>query len=118
MEISPSLPGYSSPSKAGFSLFGDADWGSGKTFFVRQVACILEEVNPFLESHGDLDGLLDNNCELAPYTELNSFLPVYYNAWENDHWDDPLPSIAASIALQGDACASFRRGVRTNSWTE
>lgn len=52
--------------------------------------------------------MLDNNRELAPYTELNSFLPVYYNAWENDHWDDPLPSIAASIALQGDACASFR----------
>ena len=94
--------------EGGFSLFVDADWGSGKTFFVRQMACILEEVNPFLESHGDLDGLLDNNCELAPYTELNSFLPVYYNAWENDHWDDPLPSIAASIALQGDACASFR----------
>lgn len=94
--------------EGGFSLFVDADWGSGKTFFVRQVAYILEEVNPFLESHGDLDGLLGNNCELAPYTELNSFLPVYYNAWENDHWDDPLPSIAASIALQGDACASFR----------
>lgn len=52
--------------------------------------------------------MLGNNCELAPYTELNSFLPVYYNAWGNDHWDDPLPSIAASIALQGDACASFR----------
>lgn len=100
--------------EGGFSLFVDADWGSGKTFFVRQVACILEEVNPFLESHGDLDGLLDNNCELAPYTELNSFLPVYYNAWENDHWDDPLPSIAASIALQGDASATFRSDVETS----
>ena len=36
--------------EGGFSLFVDADWGSGKTFFVRQLACILEEVNPFLES--------------------------------------------------------------------
>lgn len=100
--------------EGGFSLFVDADWGSGKTFFVRQVAYILEEVNPFLESHGDLDGLLDNNCELAPYTELNSFLPVYYNAWENDHWDDLLPSIAASIALQGDTSATFRNDVETS----
>ena len=99
--------------EGGFSLFVDADWGSGKTFFVRQVAYILEEVNPFLESHGDLDGLLGDNCVLSPYTELSSFLPVYYNAWENDHWDDPLPSIAASIALQGDACASFRSDTET-----
>lgn len=28
---------------------------------------------------------------------------MYYNAWENDYWDDPLPSIAATVASGTDA---------------
>lgn len=100
--------------EGGYSLFLDADWGSGKTFFVKQVIMLLEEVNPFLSAHEDLLDLVSPDRTLASYSDLDSFLPVYYNAWGNDHWDDPLPSIAASIALQGDASATFRSDVETS----
>ena len=94
--------------EGGFSLFLDAEWGSGKTFFVKQLICLLEEANSFLESHDDISDLITEGAPLASFSSLASYLPVYYNAWENDHWDDPLPSLAAAIALQGDMSASFR----------
>lgn len=94
--------------EGGFSLFLDAEWGSGKTFFVKQLICLLEESNPFIGSPGDLSDLMAEDAPLARFSSLDGYLPVYYNAWENDHWDDPLPSLAATIALQGDISASFR----------
>ena len=94
--------------EGGFSLFLDAEWGSGKTFFVKQLICLLEESNPFIGSPGDLSDLMAEDAPLTRFSSLDGYLPVYYNAWENDHWDDPLPSLAAAIALQGDMSASFR----------
>ena len=94
--------------EGGFSLSLDAEWGSGKTFFVKQLICLLEESNPFMETHGDLLDLMAEGAPLAAFSGLDGYLPVYFNAWENDHWDDPLPSLAATIALQGDVSASFR----------
>lgn len=96
-----------------FSLFLDAEWGNGKTFFVKQFALLLEEANPFLGSHDGLHDLLESSNTLATFNELNGYLPIYYNAWENDHWDDPLPSIATAIACQGDTDTSFSSDAET-----
>lgn len=89
--------------EGGFSLFLDAEWGEGKTFFVKQLTALLEEANPFLESSGDLRGLFKEGEQFETFSKLDSFLPVYYNAWDSDHWDDPLPSIAIAIASQGNS---------------
>lgn len=100
--------------EGGFSLFLDAEWGEGKTFFVKQLTALLEEANPFLESSGDLRGLFKEGEQFETFSKLDSFLPVYYNAWDSDHWDDPLPSIAIAIASQGNASASFRGDTSVN----
>ena len=96
-----------------FSIFLDAEWGSGKTIFVKQLECLLSAANPQVESLSSAEELLTNGSALAAFNELNSFLLVYYNAWENDHWDDPLPSIAAAIAASGNAACSFRSDTST-----
>lgn len=49
-----------------------------------------DEVTQLISEIDDLKAFGDD--------ESSSFLPVYYNAWENDYWDDPLPTLAACIA--------------------
>lgn len=96
-----------------FSIFLDAEWGSGKTIFVKQLECLLSAANPQVKSLASTEGLLTNASALTAFNELDSFLPVYYNAWENDHWDDPLPSIAAAIAASENATCSFSSDTST-----
>ena len=93
--------------EGGFSIFLDAEWGSGKTVFALQLKCLLEAANEQLSSPEGFDELIESSRDLSLISEMNDFLPVYYNAWENDHWDDPLPSVAVSIAAQGGASDSF-----------
>ena len=59
------------------SMAVDGEWGSGKTFFVKQVAYKLDE-----DTADDPE-----KC-----------LTVYYDAWENDNDCDPILSIVDCIA--------------------
>ena len=85
------------------SIAIDGRWGSGKTFFVKQCALLLNSVN----SLSDIDegikervrttasekGLLDSLKE-------NAFLAVYYDAWKNDTDEDPVLSLIYEIVQQ------------------
>lgn len=87
--------------KGSYSIFLDASWGEGKTFFVKSVEAVLKSRNSFLkdpdtETFDALPGgnILDKQPE--PY------LPFYFNAWENDHYGDPLCPLLADMASQYD----------------
>ena len=74
----------------------DAPWGSGKTFFVKQVARALQMANPNLDL--DLETLNATLGETATELPATPCLPIYFNAWEDDHFDNPILPILASIA--------------------
>lgn len=74
----------------------DAPWGSGKTFFVKQVARVLQKSNPTLDL--DLETLNATLGETATELPATPCLPIYFNAWEDDHFDNPVLPILASIA--------------------
>lgn len=74
----------------------DAPWGSGKTFFVKQVARVLQMANPTLNH--DFETLNATLGETATELPATPCLPIYFNAWEDDHFDNPILPILASIA--------------------
>ena len=70
----------------------DGDWGSGKTFFIKQVQMIIDAYN----------GRLDKTCATDIQTKFGdinrtSQITAYYDAWENDGEADPLLSILYEI---------------------
>lgn len=79
-----------------YTILVNAPWGSGKTFFIKQVERILRMANPALEQDSvRLDTLFGNTAKDLLAT---SFLPIYFNAWEDDHFDNPILPILATIA--------------------
>lgn len=79
-----------------YTILVNAPWGSGKTFFIKQVERVLHMANPALEQDSvRLDTLFGNTAKDLLAT---SFLPIYFNAWEDDHFDNPILPILATIA--------------------
>lgn len=78
----------------------DAPWGSGKTFFVKQVARVLQMANPALDIN--LETLNATLGETATELPATPCLPIYFNAWEDDHFENPILPILASIANAAD----------------
>lgn len=91
------------------SISLDGQWGSGKTFFVKQAKLIFDSFNSFLTTPFD-----DDMKEKIEYTwkkinnenypddkiDIEPQVAVYYDAWENDNLDDPIISIIYSITKQ------------------
>ncbi len=83
------------------SIALDGSWGSGKTFFVKQVKMVLDAHN------GNTDSISDSDREKVQSTwsqshnnqpaELQPQVCVYYDAWENDNDEDPVLSLVYSI---------------------
>ena len=83
----------------------DADWGTGKTFYVRQIEKTLEYHT--LGKFGECNN--ENQCkyndmhsyfEKTNLEEVNiqkSYFPVYYDAWLYDNHCDPLLSLISVI---------------------
>lgn len=86
--------------KPPYTFVIDAPWGSGKTFFVKQVARALQMANPALGP--DLETLSATLGETATELPATPCLPIYFNAWEDDHFDNPILPILASIANAAD----------------
>src|ERR1044072_7813546 len=67
----------------------DADWGSGKTVFVKEMeylnCCPLDTLNA-----PGIDPLLIKEFQ-------DKYVAFYYNAWANDFHDDPLQSLLFSL---------------------
>ncbi len=92
----------------------DAPWGSGKTFFVKQTARALQMANPTLNQDRAKTNAIFGN--IAEELFKKPCLPIYFNAWEDDHFDNPILPILASIASATDEKSvkggeNFRKGI-------
>lgn len=89
--------------KPPYTFIVDSPWGTGKTFFVKQIEWILKSLNPaFGANRIELGSQFKN---LLKDDDISHFVPLYFNAWENDHFDDPILSLLASFSESiGESC--------------
>lgn len=81
--------------KSNFSIAIDNDWGTGKTFFVKQAKMILDAYN---EHNYDYElSNLERIKNVIDIKNIDLHLAVYYNAWENDNQKSPLLSLIYEI---------------------
>lgn len=82
------------------SISLEGKWGSGKTFFIKQVEMVLNANNDFV------DGLSAETKKkirekqisyLEPGQIIKPYVSVCYDAWENDNDADPVFSIVYKI---------------------
>lgn len=95
------------------SIALNAAWGSGKTFFVKQVKMILD--NSILLREVDEPTAESERINTAwakvqkgNPAELKKQLCVYYDAWENDQDSDPMLSLIYSIVQNVHNVPSFQ----------
>lgn len=96
----------------------EGNWGSGKTFFVKQVKMVLDAHNP---NYQPVNGFLTEERRKAikekcsefnaedGSTELKPQLCVYYDAWQNDNDEDPILSLVYSIVKEIGSDFSFKK---------
>lgn len=90
----------------------DGNWGSGKTFFVKQTKMVLDAHNEYVKVINQDDRTkIMNTC--SKFFEDNSFelqpqVCIYYDAWENDNDDDPVLSFVYTILNSVDTDFSFQ----------
>lgn len=73
-----------------FILSIDGEWGTGKTFFIKQLIYICN-------SHNTID-CIKTHKDYAKIQEFSQkHIVVYYNAWENDNHDNPLESLIYNV---------------------
>ena len=81
-----------------FSIALDSYWGSGKTFFVKQVKMILDATSE--KSYTDVEGkeqILEIWKSLSNNQKFKSYATIYYDTWKNDNDDDPIYSLIYQI---------------------
>lgn len=82
-----------------WSIAINGDWGSGKTFFVKQCKYVLDCLNSsnnFQKENINSEKLF--NRENLDDINKKPFRTVYYDAWEHDNETDPIQSLLACIA--------------------
>lgn len=95
----------------GCSIALDGNWGSGKTFFVKQVKMLLDAHNSFNgcndESRDEIISVR-NHYYRGNVFALQPQVCVYYDAWENDNDNDPVMSLVYTILNSVDTDFSFK----------
>lgn len=96
-----------------YSVAIDSEWGSGKTFFVKQVKMLLDLLNPQSKVDKEtsdkilkkfnLDSELNENSEKVD----DSIYSIYFDAWKNDADDEPIKSLIYDIMLELDFKYNF-----------
>lgn len=76
-------------------------WGSGKTFFVKQMEMIIKAFNPFIEMNEEMRNSIMDEMQryIRNYNadKLIKQVPIYYDAWLYDNESDPILSLVYSI---------------------
>lgn len=98
-----------------YSIALDGKWGSGKTFFVKQLKKVIEAYNSNMEESKSDDCVKIKNI-INEYknkvAEPQSFEPqiaVYYDSWANDNAVDPILSIIYEIIKSVNSDFSFKK---------
>lgn len=96
-----------------FTIFINGDWGTGKTFFVKQVYSILTYSNQYINKElEDYKTQLDSILRKDYFSNFNlekNFVPIYYNAWNNDSHIDPINSIIFNIIKEHDIIKDYQK---------
>lgn len=96
----------------GCSIALDGNWGSGKTFFVKQAKMVMDAYNEHIKSCTEDDRNIIKSVQTeTSVIDLSKMQPqvcVYYDAWENDNDDDPILSLVYTILSDVDEDFSFR----------
>jgi hypothetical protein len=83
----------------------NGEWGSGKTFFVKQAKTILDAGNPQTEMDEDTRNTIQRL--LASYDlEAGCYATLYYDAWLHDNEDDPILSLMYAAISDGQSSYS------------
>lgn len=87
-----------------YSIALDSQWGSGKTFFVKQVEMALNSINDTSYNRPDHPEEIANFCKRYFHNEHlpRPHVALYYDAWKNDFDDDPLYSLLLTITEATD----------------
>lgn len=75
-----------------YSIALNGEWGSGKTFFIKQIKLLLDAQNP----HSSMDDKFRDtvlNTVGSNFRIPDSYTTVYYDAWINDNHNDPILSL-------------------------
>lgn len=98
----------------------DAEWGAGKSFFVRQIEMTMRFLTdknwPRDEkySHEKLEMVkaerkaFENNQVLKEMDIVHSWLPIYFNAWMYDDNGEPLLSLLLAILKETERSVSIK----------
>ena len=95
------------------SISIDARWGSGKTFFVKQIKMVLDTFNPNINEltdaeKGIIKSIFGNFIDKETgYSTLKPHVCVYYDAWLNDNDSDPILSLTNEIIRSTASDYSF-----------
>ncbi len=97
---------YSINTKCTISI--DGDWGTGKTFFVKQVEYIMNLLNAATEENIEpqIQSLVDrikNKLEEKNINTYGNTRAIYYNASEYDCFEEPILTIIADIIKNNPA---------------
>lgn len=87
------------------SIALDGRWGSGKTFFVKQCALLINAKNSLSNIDKDIaQSILKVTKESNSFEGLtdNNLLAIYFDAWENDSNEDPVLALIYRIVQQLD----------------
>lgn len=80
----------------------DAKWGSGKTFYVRQIEQTLIYLTKRFKRL-DIENDFAEAFSNSPLSKINldyTYLPIYYNAWLYDNHVDPLMSLMLIVTKE------------------
>lgn len=85
------------------SIALDGRWGSGKTFFVKQCALLINAKNSLSNLDKDIaESILKVAKQSNSFEGLtdNNLLAIYFDAWENDSNEDPVLALIYQIVQQ------------------
>lgn len=95
------------------SIAVDGNWGTGKTFFVKQTKMIFDAWNESSYHHNEEAAKIVRKTYLKAQSttsekNIRSFVSVYYDAWKHDNDGDPLLSIIYEILQDVHSDYSFK----------
>lgn len=96
-----------------FTIFINGDWGTGKTFLVKQIYTLLTYYNKYIsdeiiEYKSQLETILQRENFKDLKLEKN-FVPIYYNAWNNDSHIDPINSLIFNIIKEHNILKDYQK---------
>ena len=98
-----------------YSIALDSYWGSGKTFFVKQVKMILDTITE--ESYCEVEGgnsILSTWTSVSQDMKLKKHVPIYYDAWLNDCDDNPIFSLVYQMTIDTQEIKGLKEKINTD----